>query len=136
MSDDDIGYGKPPKDSRFKKGQSGNPKGRPKGAKNLKTVVNQELLATVVLKEGGKPKSISKIEGIVKSAVTNALLGDSKALAQVLNLAKEYLPEATDSASGSSELPPGAHDVLKNHAHFLSIMKGSDDDSDDEENPS
>jgi hypothetical protein len=136
MSDDDVGYGKPPRHNQFKKGQSGNPKGRPKGAKNLKTVVNQELLATVVLKEGGTPKSVTKIEGIVKSAVTNALLGDPKALAQVLSLAKEYMPEEVDATSGSAGLPPGGLDVLNSYAHFLSILEGSDDDSDDQENPS
>ena len=42
-SDDDVGYGKPPRSRRFKPGQSGNPKGRPKGAKNRDTILRELL---------------------------------------------------------------------------------------------
>jgi hypothetical protein len=43
-----VGYGKPPKDTRFKKGQSGNPRGRAPGAKNLKTLLIDTLNEPVV----------------------------------------------------------------------------------------
>jgi S-adenosylmethionine/arginine decarboxylase-like enzyme len=44
-----VGYGKPPLHTRFKKGQSGNPRGRPRGAKNLSTLVSDALDQTVVV---------------------------------------------------------------------------------------
>ena len=49
-----IGYGKPPEHSRFQKGQSGNKKGRPKGARNLKTETIEELSETVTVRIGDR----------------------------------------------------------------------------------
>ena len=59
-SDDyDVGYGKPPVHSRFKPGQSGNSKGRPKGVRNFKTDVQATLKAPVKVTRGGKPRNVS-----------------------------------------------------------------------------
>lgn len=57
MSDEkkdyEVGYGKPPKRTRFKKGQSGNPKGRPKGAKGFTASLKREMESKVTaLSEG------------------------------------------------------------------------------------
>ena len=51
-----VGYGKPPKSGQFKKGQSGNPKGRPKGSLDYTTYVQQMLSAQVTVTESGKPQ--------------------------------------------------------------------------------
>ena len=45
----EVGYGKPPRHTRFIKGQSGNPRGRPTGAKNLKTLLSEALNETVIV---------------------------------------------------------------------------------------
>ena len=55
----DVGFGKPPKNSRFKPGQSGNPKGRPKGAKGLRTELKEELSERISVTEGGSVASLS-----------------------------------------------------------------------------
>lgn len=47
----EVGYGKPPEDTRFRKGQSGNPRGRPKGAKNKLPALNEERMKTIILEE-------------------------------------------------------------------------------------
>lgn len=77
--DYDIGYGKPPKKGQFKPGQSGNPKGRPKGAKNLKTELLEELTERIEIKESGKARKVSKQRGMIKALTIKALSGDARA---------------------------------------------------------
>ena len=57
-TDYEVGYGKPPKSSRFKKGKSGNPKGRPKGAKNRLPNLNEERLKSIIIKEAYRPINV------------------------------------------------------------------------------
>ena len=81
-----IGYKKPPKHSQFKPGQSGNPKGRPKGTKNLATDLQEELTAKIVVREGSQDQKISKQRALVKTLFNNALKGDIRAINAFLRL--------------------------------------------------
>src|SRR6516164_8500046 len=63
-----TGYGRPPARTQFKPGKSGNPAGRPKASRNLKTIIRNALTSTVILREGEKRRSVSKLEGIRASA--------------------------------------------------------------------
>lgn len=82
----DVGYGKPPTHSRFQKGQSGNPQGRPKGKLNLVTVLNKALNEKVTIVEHGKRRSITKLEAAFKQLVNKAVQGDPRSIHQVLSL--------------------------------------------------
>jgi hypothetical protein len=78
--DEDVGYGKPPKSTRFKKGQSGNPKGRPKGTKNIASIVGQVCRERVRVKgENGGAYYMTKMEAIMKQLTNQAARGDMKA---------------------------------------------------------
>src|SRR5262249_18559387 len=74
-----VGYARPPLASRFKPGKSGNPHGRPRNSRNLKTIIQSALTAPVVVREGARKRSISKLEGIVLKQVESALKGNEKA---------------------------------------------------------
>jgi Family of unknown function (DUF5681) len=68
-----VGYGRPPLSSRFKPGTSGNPKGRPKGRKNLKTLIKEAMTASILIQEGQNSRRVSRIEGVVLRQLQSAL---------------------------------------------------------------
>lgn len=87
MSDGKVGYGKPPKHSRFKKGVSGNPKGRPKRQPpELGEVIKAVLDATVDYSEGGRTQTASRRELAVRRHLRNALKGDIGAAEALLKI--------------------------------------------------
>jgi len=75
-----VGFGKPPQSTQFKKGQSGNPAGRPKGKTNVATVIEQALSEPVVVNEGGKRRTRTKLEVAITQVVNKAAGGDLKAM--------------------------------------------------------
>ena len=87
----EVGYGKPPKHSQFKSGQSGNPKGRPKNTKNLKTDLKEEIDEHIQITEGGQPKKVSKQRAILKRTVEKALKGDMRATELIIKLTVTHL---------------------------------------------
>lgn len=78
-SDDRVGPGRPPKHSQFRRGESGNPKGRPKGALNVATVLGRALRERVVINENGRRRTITKLQAAVKQLVNKAAGGDMHA---------------------------------------------------------
>lgn len=82
-----VGFGKPPKPNQFRKGFSGNPKGRPKGRRNLATVLERTLQEKVVINENGVRRTVSKLEAAVKQLVNQAASGDLSAMRQLAALA-------------------------------------------------
>ena len=101
-SDYDVGFGKPPKGTQFKKGKSGNPKGRPKGTKSLKSVLQAELAQKLSVKEDGKAKKISKMEALAKRLVAQALSGDARALSELLRQVNLHLGDVPDGDPAST----------------------------------
>jgi hypothetical protein len=83
--DYEVGYGKPPRDGQFKRGQSGNPKGRPTGKKSLSTVLEDVLGERVFAVVGkGRQKKITKLRATITQLVNKAASGDPKATQTLL----------------------------------------------------
>ena len=93
MSGYKVGYSKPPKGTRFKKGKSGNPRGRPKGSLNLATDLTAELGEHITVREDGRPRKVSKQRALIKSLMAKALQGDVRATASLLALYARVITE-------------------------------------------
>lgn len=85
-----VGYCRPPVMTRFKKGQSGNPRGRPKGAHSSKALLQAALAAPVRITEAGEIKTIAQREALFRALVARAVKGDNRATAQVIDLIERY----------------------------------------------
>jgi hypothetical protein len=95
-----TGFKNPPLKTRFKKGRSGNPKGRPLKIKNTSILLSIELDKLIVVRENGKETKITKREALMTSLVNDAITGKNQArplLLKVLNVSQPVDPfVATD----------------------------------------
>ena len=105
-TDYEVGYQKPPKHSRFRRGQSGNPRGRPQGTKNLKTDLMEELSEKIVVREGDRSQKISKQRALLKSVVNRAIQGDPRATAIALSTMMRLL----DTGEGAPDVEDSLFD--------------------------
>jgi hypothetical protein len=99
-----VGFGRPPRNTQFKKGESGNPKGRPKGTLNLATVLERTLREQVVINENGRRKVITKLEAAVKQLVNKAASGDLAAHRQLLALVISAEERASQTPATAGEM--------------------------------
>jgi hypothetical protein len=87
--DYEVGYGKPPRYTQFKKGQSGNPQGRRKGSKNLTTLLGEALNEPVIVAENGGRRKITMRQAIVKQLVKRSAGADLRAMKILLDMVRD-----------------------------------------------
>ncbi len=95
----EVGYGKPPAQHWFQPGQSGNPKGRPRGARGGATLVNEALDETIQVSAGGRPREMKKREALLAAMIAKAIKGDVRAASLVVKLMETHDPEPVDDAA-------------------------------------
>ena len=98
---DHAGFGLPPVASRFKKGRSGNPKGRPKKSRNLRTEMRETLFQPMAVRIGGKTKKVSAVNALAINTLGAAFRGDMRATDKIFKLADRY---PADDASNEEPL--------------------------------
>ena len=122
--DYEVGYGKPPVHTRFQKGQSGNPKGRPRGRKNLSSLLNDALNGWVIVVENGRRKKITKREAIITQLVNKSAAADLKATQIVIALLQEVEARADVSAEQTA-LTEADHEIIARMQERLRAENGS-----------
>ena len=99
MTDDDdhiARFQRPPRRGQYKPGQSGNPRGRPKGSKNILTYVKEHLNKKIPIIEGGKTRTVPRAEAIAIQLVNQAAKGEPKGLAAVMSFTREFDAAVSD----------------------------------------
>jgi len=102
--DDKAGYRRPPKRTQFKKGQSGNPRGRPKGTSSFKSDLDAELREKLVLTENGRAKRITKQRAFIKTLTAAAIKKDIRAVNALLACMRLF-------GVGNEELPSESQNI-------------------------
>ncbi len=123
--DEDVGYARPPKATRFKPGRSGNPNGRPKSRpKDTHGLLEKILEGKIDVTERGQRKKYSVREVLLKTVTNKAASGDLRALSAVMKLMKDYLPEAPPPQAEEAQLPQCDQDILDSYVkRRMSILQ-------------
>jgi hypothetical protein len=82
-----IGYRKPPIETRFQPGTSGNPKGRPKGGRNLKRAAQEVFTSMVLVREGGRARRVTRLEALLLTTMERGLKGNDRAAQGAIKIA-------------------------------------------------
>ena len=117
--DYEVGYCRPPKAHQIKKGERRNPKGRPKGSKNLKTDLLEELAETMKVREGNRERRLSKQRALIKTQIARALNGNDRAAAKIIDLYLKVI--GLQDAAADADLPftEDEHAVIEGFAERL-----------------
>jgi hypothetical protein len=121
---DEVGYGKPPRAHQFRPGQSGNPKGRPKGTKNEATMLDELLFQKIKIREGGRERRITLFEAMFRRFAEDALKGNTKAAAFLFS---RFGATSSDDSRQAAELSDNDQAVLKAYAEDL-LSKARNED--------
>ena len=125
-SDYEVGYGKPPRNTQFKKGQSGNPRGRPSGSKNLATLVSVALNEPVIVVENGGRRKITKREAIIKQLVNRSTKADWRAIKILLDIVRE-IESRVEPETGESSFSAADEKVIEQMKARWHAKKGDSD---------
>lgn len=103
LNDREVGYGRPPKATRFAPGKSGNPRGRPKGSRSVGAILNGIMSQKVTVSEGGRTRRVSRLEVMLLRLANDAARGDARVTKLLLELNDRY-GQPIDGGDPSEEL--------------------------------
>jgi hypothetical protein len=104
-----IGYKRPPRHRQFVPGQSGNSNGRPKGTRNFKTDLREELSECISIREGDRDISISKQRALIKRLVASAIDGDARSIATLMS----FCARAFNDDNDDQQQAPEDHEIVQ-----------------------
>jgi len=124
----EVGYGKPPRHTRFRKGQSGNPRGRACGSKNLKTLLSEALNEPAIITENGRRRKITMREAIVRQVVNSSATPDLRAVRIVFDLLRDIEGQSEPASPDTSAFTEADEEVIEQLKARLLRKKGESDE--------
>ncbi len=121
MSDSDeykVGFARPPKATRFQKGQSGNPAGRPRGATSTKKRIKRMLEAPVPVKIGDQVKTMSTLDLSLQRVSEGVRKSEKGAVNKVIQLGLE-LDKQEEAKLASAQAPQRELEPLTAEDHDI-----------------
>ena len=119
----EVGFGKPPKHTRFQPGQSGNPKGRPKKSKDLAKMFEEGLDQLIQINDNGRARKITKRQAVVMRTIHGAMKGENRPL----NLIIAHMEKELDLTG--IEIDSAAESMLRDYFHRYDLDEGADSES-------
>lgn len=101
----EVGFGKPPKHAQFKPGQSGNPKGRKKGAKGMRTLAKKMLTAKVPVRSANGTKMMTRMDALLHKMVELSMKGNPRLILALVDLYEQSVPEQPISEAQPQHAP-------------------------------
>ena len=111
--DYEVGYGKPPRHTRFELGRSGNPRGRPGGSKNLLTLLNEALKEPVIVVENGRRRKIAKRQAIITQLVNRSAKADLKAIQILLTMLRDIEARADPGSADPAAFAEADQQIIQ-----------------------
>jgi Family of unknown function (DUF5681) len=127
----EVGYGKPPVSGRFKKGQSGNSRGRERGSKNAATLLAEGINQPFRIKEGGRTKQVTRLEAAIDQMAEQAARGDPRATKFIFDMLHKFGDKMPGAKAAGFE--QADHQVIE---HLLARLRASVENRDAPNNPS
>jgi hypothetical protein len=124
-----VGPGRPPKDTQFKKGVSGNPSGRRKKGENFWDILAEVAFGKVVVKGRGE---VSRIRVLLMQAFAEASNGDKRARAECFALMLRYSPTPNPTNDNDEASPAEDRELIKAFAESLRTNHRSPEDEDED----
>lgn len=124
----EIGYKKPPKSTQFQPGQSGNPNGRKKGTKGMKTLARETLTAKVSVRTADGTKKMARIEALMHKFIELAMKGNPRAMLALFSMYENAIPDRTDSDGKDLAVPPltETDEAILSELRILLMSEGDD----------
>jgi len=128
LTDYAVGFGRPPKAHQYAKGHSGNPKGRPKGSRNIATLLREELDRKVSVTVDGLTKTMSKRQVAVRQQVDKAVKGCPKAFQTLIKIEADGAHSTSEATKTHrpSEIQPSSYDEIIS-AYMADVVSSSGD---------